>query len=159
MKRLLLAGAIDSASQRLIQQLSENPQLAVTVYTASQVDLPDTVTALTEEVLDEGGLSAAMLDQDLVVALVPTIHLAQTAQTLATAVRATGNPQLLITKTDDIDDLPLAERQARQTLMAAGVAFDLVEGLGSVGSLLGIQPTSAPVFGPDEVGPLERFAE
>ncbi|WP_258115756.1 hypothetical protein [Levilactobacillus yiduensis] len=158
MKRLLLVGAIDSASQTLIHQLSQDHQLALTVYTASAVDLPATVTALTEETLDEGGLSAAMLDQDLVVALVPTIHLAQTALTLATAVRATGNPQLIISKTDDIDDLPLAERQARQTLMGAGVAFDLVEGLGSVSGLLGIQPTSAPVFGPDEVGPLERFA-
>lgn len=158
MKRLLLVGAIDSASQTLIHQLSQDDQLALTVYTASAVDLPATVTALTEETLDEGGLSAAMLDQDLVVALVPTIHLAQTALTLATAVRATGNPQLIISKTDDIDDLPLAERQARQTLMGAGVVFDLVEGLGSVGSLLGIRPTSAPVFGPDEVGPLERFA-
>lgn len=158
MKRLLLVGAIDSASQTLIHQLSQDDQLALTVYTASAVDLPATVTALTEETLDEGGLSAAMLDQDLVLALVPTIHLAQTALTLATAVRATGNPQLIISKTDDIDDLPLAERQARQTLMGAGVAFDLVEGLGSVSGLLGIRPTSAPVFGPDEVGPLERFA-
>ncbi|MCI1553417.1 MAG: hypothetical protein LKH74_05770 [Levilactobacillus sp.] len=158
MKRLLLAGAIDSASQLLIQQLSHNPELDLTVYTSSAVTLPATVTALTEEVLDEGGLSAAMLDQDLVVALVPTIHLAQTAVTLATAVRAAGNPQLIIGKTDDIDDLPLAERQARQTLLAAGVAFDLVEGLGSVDSLLGVAPTETQVFGPDEVGPLERFA-
>jgi len=158
LKRLLLAGALDAASQNFVRQLSQNSQLDLTVYTSSAVSLPESVTALTEEVLDEGGLSAAMLDQDLVVALVPTIRLAKTANTLATAVQAAGNPQLIISRTDDIEDLPLEERHARQTLAAAGVAFDMVDGFGGISGLLGIGATAATVFGPGEEVPLERVA-
>lgn len=158
MKRILLAGAIDATSQNFVHQLSQNNRLSLTVYTPSAVTLPESVTALTEETLDEGGLSAAMIDQDLVVALVPTIHLAQTATTLATAIQAAGSPRLIISRTDDIAELPLEERQARQTLLAAGVAFDLVDGFGSVGSLLGVATPATAVFGPGEEEPLERFA-
>lgn len=158
MKRILLAGAIDAASQNFVRQLSQNSQLDLTVYTSSAVRLPESVTALTEEVLDEGGLSAAMLDQDLVVALVPTIRLARTATILATAVQAAGSPQLIISRTDDIEELPLEERQARQTLLAAGVAFDLVDGFGGVSSMLGVAVTPAASFGLGEESPLERFA-
>lgn len=158
MKRILLAGALDSASQNFVRQLSQNSQLELTVYTSSAVRLPESVVALTEETLDEGGLSAAMVDQDLVVALVPTIRLAQTAVTLATAIQAAGKPQLVISRTDDIEDLPLAERQARQTLLAAGVAFEMVDGFGAVSGLLGVVTSPAASFGLGKESPLERFA-
>ncbi|KIO94667.1 hypothetical protein N624_0781 [Levilactobacillus brevis] len=119
MKRILLAGAMDATSQTFVRQLSENNQLQLTVYTPSAVTLPQTVTALTEETLDEGGLTAAMMDQDIVVALIPTIKLANTVTTLITAAQATGTSQVIVSRTDDIVELPGQIRDARRRLMTA----------------------------------------
>ncbi len=117
MKRILLAGAMDATSQTFVQQLSENDQLQLTVYTPSAVTLPQTVTALTEETLDEGGLTAAMMDQDIVVALIPTIKLASTVTTLITAAQATGTSQVIVSRTDDIVELLGQIRDARRRYM------------------------------------------
>ncbi|WP_191988147.1 Rossmann-fold NAD(P)-binding domain-containing protein [Levilactobacillus enshiensis] len=139
MKRILLAGALDAASQTFVRQLSQNSQLDLTVYTPSAVTLPTTVTALTGEAIDEGGLTAAMLDQDVVVALVPTIHLAAMTRTLATAASAAGARQLIVSRTDDIVELPGEIRDARRNLMASGVTFDLVEGFAGISTLMALE--------------------
>ena len=154
MKRILIAGPLDIASQAFVRQLSENTELSLTVYTPSEVTLPAGITDFTGETLDEGGLSAAMLDQDLVVALAPTIHLVETVKTVVTAAQAVAVPQILVNRTDDMEDLPGEVRMARQLLLTAGMPADLVEGFGSLDMLMGVAP--APV----EADPLfdARFA-
>lgn len=154
MKRILIAGPLDIASQAFVRQLSENTELSLTVYTPSEVTLPAGITDFTGETLDEGGLSAAMLDQDLVVALAPTIHLVETVKTVVTAAQAVAVPQILVNRTDDMEDLPGEVRTARQLLLTAGMPADLVEGFGSLDMLMGVAP--APV----EADPLfdARFA-
>lgn len=143
MKRILIAGPLDIASQAFVRQLSENAKLSLTVYTPSEVTLPAGITDFTGEALDEGGLSAAMLDQDMVVALAPTIHLVETVRTVVTAAQAVAAPQILVNRTDDIEDLPGEVRTARQLLLTAGMPADLVEGFGSLDMLMGVAP--APV--------------
>lgn len=143
MKRILIAGPLDIASQAFVRQLSENTELNLTVYTPSEVTLPAGITDFTGETLDEGGLSAAMLDQDLVVALAPTIHLVETVKTVVTAAQAVAVPQILVNRTDDMEDLPGEVRTARQLLLTAGMPADLVEGFGSLDMLMGVAP--APV--------------
>ncbi|KRL93889.1 hypothetical protein ACUIJQ_10995 [Levilactobacillus hammesii] len=143
MKRILIAGPLDIASQAFVRQLSENTKLSLTVYTPSEVTLPAGITDFTGETLDEGDLSAAMLDQDLVVALAPTIHLVETVKTVVTAAQAVAVPQILVNRTDDMEDLPGEVRTARQLLLTAGMPADLVEGFGSLDMLMGVAP--APV--------------
>lgn len=145
LKRILIAGPLDAASQTFVRQLSADPTLNLTVYTPSQVTLPEAVTGFTEETLDEGGLSAAMLDQDLVVALAPTIHLVETVKTVVTAARAVMIPRVLVSRTDEMEGLPRDVRTARQLLLTAGMTTDLVEGLGSLSALLGVMPAPAEV--------------
>lgn len=157
LKRLLLAGALDAASQTFVRQLSQNNQLDLTVYTPSAVTLPTTVTALTGEAIDEGGLTAAMLDQDVVVALVPTIHLAQMARTLATAAVAAGADQVIVSRTDDIVELPGEIRDARRTLMAAGINFDMVEGFAGISTLMALETPRVFTAKPADI-PLEGLA-
>ncbi len=155
MKRILIAGPLDTTSQAFVRQLSKNTVLDLTVYTPSDVTLPAGITGFTGENLDEGGLSAAMLDQDLVVALAPTIHLTEIVQTVITAAQAVAVPRVLVSRTDDIEDLPGELRAAQRTLMASGIAADLLEGLGSVSAMLGVAPV------PAEAVPLldeQRFA-
>lgn len=144
MKRILIAGPLDLTSQAFVRQLSENMTLEVTVYTPSQVALPADVTGFTGETMDEGGLSAAMLDQDMVVALAPTIHLVDTVKTVITAATAVAVPRVLVSRTDDIEDLPGDLRTAQQQLLRAGMTTDLVEGFGSLGALLGVAPAPVP---------------
>lgn len=159
MKRILLAGALDTTSQTFVRQLSQNNHVSLTVYTPSAVDLPQSVMALTGETLDEGGLTAAMLDQDMVVALVPTIKLTQTVTTLITAAQAAGTRRLLVGRTDDIVELPGQIRDARRQLMTAGLDFDLVDGFGEINTLLAVNPAPVKVFGSDDADvPLTKFA-
>jgi hypothetical protein len=157
LKRILLAGAMDATSQTFVRQLSENDQLQLTVYTPSAVTLPQTVTALTEETLDEGGLTAAMMDQDIVVALIPTIKLANTVTTLITAAQATGTSQVIVSRTDDIVELPGQIRDARRRLMTAHLNFDLVDGLAGVSTLLAVNPAPTAVFDPETSFPIEQM--
>ena len=157
MKRILLAGAMDATSQTFVRQLSENNQLQLTVYTPSAVTLPQTVTALTEETLDEGGLTAAMMDQDIVVALIPTIKLANTVTTLITAAQATGTSQVIVSRTDDIVELPGQIRDARRRLMTAHLNFDLVDVLAGVSTLLAVNPAPTAVFDPETSFPIEQM--
>ncbi|WP_407885529.1 hypothetical protein [Levilactobacillus sp. N40-8-2] len=156
MKRILIAGPLDVTSQAFVRQLNENTALDLTVYTPSDVALPAGITGFTGEVLDEGGLSAVMLDQDMVVALAPTIHLTEIVQTVITAAQAVAVPRVLVlvSRTDDIEDLPGELRTAQRTLLASGIESDLFEGLGSVSAMLGVAPIVA------EAVPLldERFA-
>ncbi|UIF29035.1 hypothetical protein KB236_11030 [Levilactobacillus brevis] len=144
MKRILIAGPLDPTSQAFVRQLSENMTLDLTVYTPSQVVLPADVTGFTGETMDEGGLSAAMLDQDLVVALAPTIHLVEIVKAVVTAAQAVAVPQVMVSRTDDIDDLPREVRTAQQLLLRAGMPTDLVEGFGSLSALLGLDVLPAP---------------
>ncbi|WP_125573572.1 NAD(P)H-binding protein [Levilactobacillus huananensis] len=137
MKNILIVGALDSSGQAFVHQLSNLNSVNLTVYTPSQVTLPGSVTGLTGELIDEGGLSAAMLDQDAVVALVPTIRLAAVTQTIVTAAQATGTSRVVVSRTDDIDELPGELRAAQRALIALQTA-DLVTGLGSVRALLGL---------------------
>lgn len=157
MKRILLAGAMDATSQTFVRQLSENNQLQLTVYTPSAVTLPQTVTALTEETLDEGGLTAAMMDQDIVVALIPTIKLANTVTTLITAAQATGTSQVIVSRTDDIVELLGQIRDARRRFMTAHLNFDLVDGLAGVSTLLAVNPAPTAVFDPETSFPIEQM--
>ena len=151
MKRVLIIGALDTTAQRYVDDLSHNQQLQLTVYTPSRVRLSASIQALTEETLDEGGLTAAMLDQDVVVALVPTIRLTAMVKTLVTAASATGTRSLMISRTDDMDDLPGEIRRARQQLANAQLHYDFITGLGGIGTLLGSTPA------PSEVVPIDPF--
>jgi len=153
-KQILLSGPVDAATQNLIQTLSRQATTHLTVYTPSRVTLPTNVTALTAEPLDEGGLSAAMVGQDLVVALAPTIHLLPTVQTVVTAAQATAVPQVIVSRTDDLDALVGQRRQARQLLAASGLAYDLLEGYAGVAALLGGLPT--PVAEGPRILPFEK---
>lgn len=146
LKRVLIIGALDTAAQRYVDDLSHNQQFQLTVYTPSRVRLAESIQALTEEILDEGGLTAAMLDQDVVVALVPTIRLTAMVKTLVTAANATGTRSLMISRTDDIDDLPGEIRMARQQLAQAQLHYDFITGLGGIGTLLGSTPVPSEVI-------------
>ena len=100
-----------------------------------------------------------MLDQDMVVALVPTIKLTQTVTTLITAAQATGTRRLLVGRTDDIVELPGQIRDARRQLMTAGLDFDLVDGFGEINTLLAVNPAPVKVFGSGNADvPLAKFA-
>lgn len=145
MKKILVAGPLDLTSQAFVRQLHDNPMLSLTVYTPSEVALPAGVVGFTGETMDEGGLSAAMLDQDLVIALAPTIHLTEIVKTIVTAAQAVAVPQVMVSRTDDIDDLPREVRAARQLLLAAGMPTDLVEGFGSLSALLGLDVVPTPM--------------
>ena len=147
MKNILIVGALDSSGQAFIRQLSDLNAVNLTVYTPSDVTLPANVAGLTGEQIDEGGLSAAMLDQDAVVALVPTIRLVAVTRTIVTAAKATGTSRVVVSRTDDIEELPGELRTAQRALIDLPVA-DLVTGLGSVRALLGLPmvvPSSQPL--------------
>ncbi|CAJ1225682.1 hypothetical protein LZY01_19170 [Levilactobacillus zymae] len=145
MSHILLVGALDHAARTLIDQLRRLDRVTVTVYSPSRVTLPADVLALTGQPLDEGGLTAAMLGQDQVIALVPTIELARLVPTLITALRAAGQPRLVVSRTDDVVELPRQLRAARQALMAAQIPFDFVDGLGAA-LTLAAHATAVPLI-------------
>ena len=152
-RNLLVVGPIDAAAQTLLAQLAQQAAMRVTVYTPSRVTVPAGMVGLTQETLDEGGLTAAMVGQDAAVALVPTIQLAATTRQLATAARAVGLPRLIVSRTDDMDELAGDQRLARRQLQDAGVAYDFVDGIASVPVMLGIAPTPlvvAPFIAPSK---------
>lgn len=142
MQRVLVVGPLDRAARTLITQLRQLPSVTLTVYSPSRVTLPADVVALTQQPLDEGGLTAAMLGQNQVIALVPTIRLARMVPTLITALRAAGQPRLIVSRTDDVVEMPRQLRAARQALMTARVPFDFVDGLGAV---LALTATAVPL--------------
>ncbi|GEO66355.1 hypothetical protein [Levilactobacillus spicheri] len=143
MKHVLLTGPVDVSVRHVIDQLSRREDLALTVYTASRVTLPENVVALTQEPSDEGGLSAAMVGQDVVVALLPTIQLTSLLPTVLTAGRAVAVPQLVVGRTDDMDELLVEQRAARRQLQVAPFQTDWVDGLAGVLALLEVFPEPA----------------
>ncbi|GEO69543.1 hypothetical protein [Levilactobacillus acidifarinae] len=148
MQQILVVGALDRAALTLIDHLRQAEHVALTVYSPSQVTLPQDVLALTGQPLDEGGLTAAMIGQDRVIALVPTIGLTQTVPTLITASQAAGLPQLVLSRTDDVVEMPRQLRAARQALMQSQIPFDFVDGMGAILALTAnaaVVPLTEPI--------------
>jgi len=146
MQNILVAGHLSvNQLKTVLAAIKQTPASRLTVYApASERQLwPETITFIAGELTDQAGLTAALLDQDLVLAQLDSNALIAQTQSLRVAMTATKTT-LVVTMSDSVLSLTQApvrwyhQRQQRtklaairtveQLLQTSELDFTLIEG-------------------------------
>jgi len=147
MQNILVAGHLSvNQLKTVLAAVKQTPASRLTVYApASERQLwPETITFIAGELTDQAGLTAALLDQDLVLAQLDSKALIAQTQSLRVAMTATKTMSLVVTMSDSVLSLTQApvrwyrQRQQRtklaairtveQLLQTSELDFTLIEG-------------------------------
>ncbi|MFD1421619.1 NAD(P)H-binding protein [Lactiplantibacillus songbeiensis] len=147
MQNILIAGVIPQQRiQQLLQTIDQMLAVTLTVYTpaAYRSDWPADVTVLTGDLNDLGGLTAAVIDQDIILVQLDSKALVAQTQSLITVLNTQPSTRLMLASPDSILSLTqnqvkwYHQRRQRQQLAAirvmeqqlrhSGLDFTLIEG-------------------------------
>ncbi|MFC6163686.1 NAD(P)H-binding protein [Lactiplantibacillus dongliensis] len=127
MQNILIAGIIPQQRiQQLLQTIDQMLAVTLTVYAPAvhRSDWPADVTVLTGDLSDRGGLTAAAIDQDIILAQLDSKALVAQTQSLIAVLNAQPTTRLMLASPDSILSITQSQvkwyqqRRQRQQLAA-----------------------------------------